>query len=73
MDNKALIAARLAEWNVQLTDQELDQLVAHGRSDLSSYKLPAAVRIVDRLPLNSGDKLDRRALAAEEASQQADG
>jgi acyl-CoA synthetase (AMP-forming)/AMP-acid ligase II len=51
----------------------LDQLVAHGRSDLSSYKLPAAVRIVDRLPLNSGDKLDRRALAAEEAGQQADG
>ncbi len=28
MDNKALIAARLAEWNLQLTDQELDQLVA---------------------------------------------
>ena len=51
----------------------LDQLVAHGKSDLSSYKLPAAVRIVDRLPLNSGDKLDRRALAAEEAGQQADG
>jgi len=51
----------------------LDQIIAHGRADLSSYKLPAAVRIVDRLPLNSGDKLDRRALAAEEAGQQADG
>ena len=51
----------------------LDQIIAHGRADLSSYKLPAAVRIVDRLPLNSGDKLDRRALAAGEAGQQADG
>ena len=28
MDNKALIAAKLAEWNLQLTDQELDQLAA---------------------------------------------
>ena len=51
----------------------LEELVAHGRSDLSSYKLPSAVRIVDRLPLNTGDKLDRRALAAEETGRQADG
>ena len=51
----------------------LEDLVAHGRSDLSSYKLPSAVRIVDRLPLNAGDKLDRRALAAEETGRQADG
>ncbi len=43
----------------------LEELVAHGRSDL--------VRIVDRLPLNAGDKLDRRALAAEETGRQADG
>ena len=49
----------------------LEQLIAHGRSDLSSYKLPAAIRIIDRLPLNAGDKLDRRALAAEEAGLQA--
>jgi acyl-CoA synthetase (AMP-forming)/AMP-acid ligase II len=45
----------------------LADLVAHGRNDLSGYKLPEAIRIVDRLPLNAGDKLDRRTLAAHEA------
>jgi hypothetical protein len=34
--------------------------------------LPEALRIVDRLPLNSGDKLDRRALAADEAGERPD-
>ena len=28
MDTKVLIAAKLAEWNLELTDAELDQLVA---------------------------------------------
>ena len=50
----------------------LDDLVAHGRPDLSSHKLPEALRIVDRLPLNSGDKLDRRALADDEAGGPSD-
>jgi len=50
----------------------LDDLVAHGRPDLSSHKLPEALRIVDRLPLNSGDKLDRRALADDEAAGRPD-
>jgi hypothetical protein len=27
MDKKAIIAAKLAEWNMSLTDSELDQLV----------------------------------------------
>ncbi|MBM4254454.1 MAG: hypothetical protein FJ147_01000 [Deltaproteobacteria bacterium] len=27
MDKKAIIAAKLAEWNLSLTDSELDQLV----------------------------------------------
>ena len=27
MDTKALIAAKLAEWNLELTDAELDQLI----------------------------------------------
>ena len=27
MDTKVLIAAKLAEWNLELTDAELDQLV----------------------------------------------
>ena len=46
---------------------DLDDLVAHAAADLSGYKLPAAVRIVDALPLNAGDKLDRRGLARREA------
>ena len=48
----------------------LHDLVAHGHGDLSGYKLPGAIRIVDRLPLNAGDKLDRRTLAAQEARSQ---
>ncbi len=28
MDKKAIIAAKLAEWDLKLTDAELDQLVA---------------------------------------------
>ena len=28
MDTKVLITAKLAEWNLELTDAELDQLVA---------------------------------------------
>ena len=43
----------------------LEDLMAHGRSDLASYKLPEALRIVDSLPLNSGDKLDRRRMTAD--------
>ena len=50
----------------------LHDLIAHGHDDLSGYKLPGAVRIVDRLPLNAGDKLDRRTLAAHEARSQTD-
>lgn len=48
---------------------ELPDLVAHASGDLSSYKLPVAVRIVDALPLNAGDKLDRRTLARREAAE----
>jgi acyl-CoA synthetase (AMP-forming)/AMP-acid ligase II len=43
----------------------LEDLMAHGQSDLASYKLPEALRIVDSLPLNSGDKLDRRRMTAD--------
>jgi len=46
---------------------DLDDLRRHGRGGLSGYKLPEAVRIVDALPLNSGDKLDRRRLTDESA------
>ncbi len=50
----------------------LDDLTAYGRGTLSSYKLPEAIRIVDHLPLNVGDKLDRRSLASRESEWQAE-
>jgi len=49
------------------TPPTLEDLVSHGRADLASYKLPEALRIVDHLPLNAGDKLDRQTLVDEEA------
>ena len=49
----------------------LDDLSAHGRNVLSGYKLPEAIRIVDHLPLNAGDKLDRHSLASQESGWQA--
>ena len=44
----------------------LDDLRSHGAAHLASYKLPEALRIVSELPLNSGDKVDRRRLTADE-------
>ncbi|MDH3705525.1 MAG: AMP-binding protein, partial [Acidimicrobiia bacterium] len=40
----------------------LDQLRAHGEAHLARYKLPEALHVVDRLPRNGTDKVDRRAL-----------
>ena len=45
----------------------LDALRAFARERLSAHKLPEALRLVDALPLTTGQKLDRRALAAHEA------
>lgn len=44
----------------------LDDLREFGASELAHYKLPEAMRVVDRLPRNSSDKVDRRVLAAEQ-------
>lgn len=46
----------------------LDELRAFARERLSAHKLPEALRLVDDLPLTTGQKLDRRALAAHEAA-----
>ena len=46
----------------------LDDLRMHGESTLAHHKLPEAIRIVDELPRNASDKIDRRALAAVEAT-----
>lgn len=45
----------------------LDDLRSFARGRLSAHKLPEARRLVDRLPLTTGQKLDRRALAAHES------
>ncbi len=39
----------------------------HLADRIAAYKLPEALRVVAELPLTSGQKVDRRALAAEEA------
>ena len=44
----------------------LEQLRDFGSSELAPYKLPEAIRVVNHLPRNAGDKVDRRALAAAE-------
>ncbi len=44
----------------------LDDLRVFGGQRLAHHKLPEAVRVVDALPLTAMQKLDRRALAAEE-------
>ena len=45
----------------------LDDLRAFARERLSAHKLPEALRLVDELPLTTGHKVDRKALAAHEA------
>ncbi len=45
---------------------DLDDLRAHAGEQLARYKLPEALRLVEALPRNGTDKVDRRALAAEE-------
>ncbi|HAQ23409.1 MAG TPA: AMP-dependent synthetase [Acidimicrobiaceae bacterium] len=48
---------------------DLSELIAHAGDYLSHYKLPSDLRIVDVLPLNAGDKVDRRSLVAHEAAK----
>jgi acyl-CoA synthetase (AMP-forming)/AMP-acid ligase II len=45
----------------------LASLREHLGGRIAAYKLPEALRVVAELPLTSGQKVDRRALAAEEA------
>jgi acyl-CoA synthetase (AMP-forming)/AMP-acid ligase II len=45
----------------------LSTLRDHLAGRIAPYKLPEALRVVAELPLTSGQKVDRRALAAEEA------
>ncbi len=46
----------------------LDELRSFGEDGLAHFKLPEAIRIVDALPRNVSDKIDRRALAEPEAT-----
>jgi len=48
------------------TAPTLDELVAHlARAGLARYKWPESVRVIERLPVGSTGKVDRRALRAE--------
>lgn len=40
----------------------LEELRRHGRQQLSSYKLPEDLRIVDEIPLGANSKIDRRTI-----------
>jgi len=45
----------------------LEELRAFAADRLAAYKLPEAIRIVERLPRNGTDKVDRLALMQHEA------
>mgnify|MGYP003345965723 CR=1 FL=1 len=47
---------------------DLADLRLHGADRLAAYKLPEEIRFVAALPLPAGDKVDRRALAADVAT-----
>jgi len=44
----------------------LEDLRLFAKTELASYKLPEAIRLIEALPRNSSDKVDRRELAAAE-------
>ncbi|MDG2027979.1 MAG: class I adenylate-forming enzyme family protein [Acidimicrobiales bacterium] len=46
----------------------LDDIRSFGENDLAKYKLPEDIRIIEALPRNSTEKVDRRTLAEAEAS-----
>jgi acyl-CoA synthetase (AMP-forming)/AMP-acid ligase II len=50
------------------TAPTLDDLRSFARPRLAAHKLPEALRVVDQLPLTAMDKVDRRALARDEAA-----
>jgi acyl-CoA synthetase (AMP-forming)/AMP-acid ligase II len=41
----------------------LEELRTYGETGLARYKLPERLRLLDHMPLNASDKLNRRALA----------
>jgi bile acid-coenzyme A ligase len=45
-----------------------DDLKAHSRARLASYKVPKSFEIVDRLPRTAAGKINRSALVAERAA-----
>ena len=46
----------------------LESLRQHAQNQLATYKLPEAIRIIDKLPRNTSDKVDRLQLRKGEKS-----
>jgi amino acid adenylation domain-containing protein/non-ribosomal peptide synthase protein (TIGR01720 family) len=62
----------VAYWSAHDDTLGSDGLNEHLRAQLPPYMVPAAFVCLERLPLNNNGKVDRKALAAQELSWQAD-
>ncbi|WP_283188196.1 non-ribosomal peptide synthase/polyketide synthase [Pseudomonas sp. PMCC200344] len=62
----------VAYWSAHDDTLGNDGLTEHLRAQLPPYMVPAAFVCLERLPLNNNGKVDRKALAAQELSWQAD-
>jgi amino acid adenylation domain-containing protein len=62
---------RLVGYVASRDEMTAAELRAHARTRLPEYMVPAAVVVMERLPLTANGKIDRRALPAPEASRAA--
>jgi acyl-CoA synthetase (AMP-forming)/AMP-acid ligase II len=48
-----------------------DELIAWSRDAMANYKVPRAVELVDELPVNAADKVEKETLRARAAARNA--